>query len=172
MKVFAIDTINCFAIGADDVNTTLPCFMYTSQHGTFFIGNHEGDVCVTAHGTDLQPSDDWANTKRYRPDDAPTWPQHSTIARVLGSPNVAEVFGEYKNRVLRGWISKEFIFSRLENGGKKVIALLPSDKVRALRPKDLGLNRCWRNGCPLDRKYKSVGRQSAYLTRLFYITAV
>lgn len=61
---------------------------------------------------------------------------------------------------------------RLENGGKKAVVLLPSDKVRALRPKNLGLNRCWRNGCPLDRKYKSVGRQSAYLTRLLHITAL
>lgn len=149
MKVFAIDTVNCFAIGADDVDVKQRCFLYTSQHGTFFIGNHEGDVCVTAHETDMCPNEDWANTKRYHPDDVPTWSQWSKIARVVGSPNVVEVFTTQTRRVLRGWMSeREFIFSFIDNGGKRITALLPNDKVRALRPKDMGLNRGWAKCLP------------------------
>lgn len=172
MKIFAIETLNAFAVGADDVNTTQPCYMYTTQHGTFFIGNSEGDVCVIAHKTDLSPDGDLSNTKRYHPDDAPTWSKYSKIARVIGSANVVEVFGEHKRRVLRGWVGKEFIFSSLENGGRKAVVLLPSDKIRTLHPKDLGLNRCWRKGCPFDRKYKAVGSQSTYFTRISHITVL
>lgn len=169
MKIYEIESTKIHALGADDLDTSKPCFLYTSEHGVFFVGNCEGDAKVTAKPSCLVWPENAvvADTKTYHPENRNTWTQHSCIARIMGSAHVCEVFRPslLSKRVLRGWVCQNtFIFSLLPNGGEKATVLIPG-KVRTLKPKNLSLLKAWRNGCPVERKYQSLNNMSNYLVK-------